>query len=936
MTDPFTGGGRAPECRSVAAWPRSIVFDTPANIGCRFDRVNGRTGRKHGRFAQSAAVWWRRNRYCYPAGPGIHARIAGCQLFAFPAFRLSRFPSMSPLLSLMSPLLSPTAPPLSRRLIAMLAIVLTTVAVLAPSTLAAEEAVEGVAGDQEGEIDFAHQIVPLLQNHCVACHGGLDAKSSFSINTRELIVGSGYVDVGDSAASYLFELVTSDDPDQRMPPADQPQLTAAEIELLRRWIDGGLEWTDGFTFAPNSYEPPLLPRRPVIPAEAPSGWQQPLDRLMVAYLQQHQLPLPESIDDATFIRRVSLDLTGLLPSPERLQQFLVDSQPGKRERLIDELLADEIAYTEHWLTFFNDLLRNDYSGTGFITGGRSQISDWLYQALRTNMPFDQLARELIAPPTAASRGFIDGIKWRGEVSAGQSVEIQFAQSVAQSFLGLNLKCASCHDSFVDRWTLDEAFGLAAIYAERPLELHRCDQPTGRIAQAGWLFPEIGQVDSDLPRDQRLAQLADLMTADENGRFARTIVNRLWYKLMGRGIVHPLDAMQAQPWDEDLLDYLAVELADQDYDLKALLRLIARSRIYQSATAIQTAEPSGDFIFRQPLPRRMTAEQFLDAVWQLCDAAPTNYDAPVVRGPTDLESAGETAADFTAHWIWGQSADRGDPPAGETILLRRTVHLPAEVISGGAIVTVDNSFELFINGQRVAGGDNWNHLQTVSLAGRLRAGDNDLAVVATNAGQSPNPAGLFLIAKLQLSDGSALTLVTDDQWQASAPIPTPPADELPAVAGPFQPAVQVAAAQAWTDTIDGQISSSLARAAYSSQRPVRASLMKNDFLMKSLGRPLREQIVSMRPDELTTLEAIDLYNGQTLADVLEQGGRVWNQRTWDAPEQLVQQIYLAAYSRPPSRQELTAAAEFLTDTPTADAVADLLWAVIMNPEFILTR
>jgi hypothetical protein len=118
------------------------------------------------------------------------------------------------------------------------------------------------------------------------------------------------------------------------------------------------------------------------------------------------------------------------------------------------------------MTFWNDLLRNDYAGTGYIDGGRRQISGWLYEALRSNMPYDRFARELIAPPTDESRGLIGGIKWRGEVSAGQTVEIQFAQSVAQTFLGLNMKCASCHDSFVDRWKLDEAYGLAATPSPR--------------------------------------------------------------------------------------------------------------------------------------------------------------------------------------------------------------------------------------------------------------------------------------------------------------------------------------------------------------------------------------------------------------------------------------------------------------------------------------
>lgn len=182
----------------------------------------------------------------------------------------------------------------------------------------------------------------------------------------------------------------------------------------------------------------------------------------------------------------------MLPEPQDLQEFLADPATDKRSRKVSELLSDNVSYADHWLTFYNDLLRNDYSGTGFITGGRKQISTWLYTVLVKNIPFDQFARELIAPTSPASQGYIDGIRWRGEVSAGQTVEIQFAQSVAQSFLGINLKCTSCHDSFIDRWKLDEAYGLAAVYSERPMEIHRCDKPVGRTATASWLFPNLGR------------------------------------------------------------------------------------------------------------------------------------------------------------------------------------------------------------------------------------------------------------------------------------------------------------------------------------------------------------------------------------------------------------------------------------------------------------
>ncbi len=355
-------------------------------------------------------------------------------------------------------------------------------------------------------IDFSHAVVPILRKHCVECHGNREAKGSFSINTRQLLVESGHVDLDAPKESYLLELVKSNDADEQMPPKNKPRLTSEEIQTLEKWIAGGLEWESGFSFAPPAYEPPLKPRRPELP-DAVDGRDHPVDRILDAWIAKNSADRPAPISDAAFLRRVRLDITGLLPTPQELEAFAASQASDKREQKIEELLGDRLAYADHWLSFFNDLLRNDYSGTGFITGGRKQVSGWLYKALLDNKPFDELARELISPPTAESQGYIDGIRWRGEVSAGQTVEIQFAQSVAQSFLGINLKCASCHDSFIDRWKLDEAYGLAAIYSERPLEVHRCDKPVGRTAQAAWLFPEIGQVDPKAPSQRTFATIS---------------------------------------------------------------------------------------------------------------------------------------------------------------------------------------------------------------------------------------------------------------------------------------------------------------------------------------------------------------------------------------------------------------------------------------------
>ena len=797
--------------------------------------------------------------------------------------------------------------------------------------------------------DFSHAVLPILKTHCVPCHGGREAKGSFSMNTRELLISSGHVVPGKSAESHLLGVIASTDKEQQMPPADRPRLSAREQQILTRWIESGIEWEPGFSFAPIAWEPPLRPRMPELPP-AIAGREHPIDRILDKSLADHGLPLPASISDAEFLRRVSLDLVGLLPAPDMLDQFLASTSPDKRATVIRTLLEDRIAYADHWLTFCNDLLRNDYSGTGFITGGRQQISGWLYDALLKNKPFDQFARELIAPPTAASQGYIDGIRWRGEVSAGQTVEIQFAQSVAQSFLGINLKCASCHDSLIDRWTLDEAWGMAAVYASAPQAIHRCDKPTGRTAQAAWLFPELGQIDPAAPREKRLQQLAALMTHPENGRFTRTISNRLWYKLMGRGIVHPLDAMQSPPWNSDLLDYLASYLQQQNYDLKALLQHIAESQAYQSAS-LPRHSSQGDPAdgWHGPVARRLTAEQFMDAVWQLTASAPTAFDAPVIRAAPPAATPATTGSDATAavqqtaaaqlsaQWVWGSTAADGKvPAAGETILLRKTVKLDGEPAKAFILATCDNGFTLFVNGRRAEQGSDWSQPKVTSLQGQLKKGENTLAVIATNAGSGPNAAGLLLECRVELKDGTSVTISSDAAWEYTDKVPAVREGRLAAGKGPWQPVTIVPALQVWTDAVNRAGLPGLIQAASGDLRMVRASLMRNDFFMRSLGRPHREQIVSMRPDELTTLEAIDLSNGAVLADALSRGGQhLQNQFATDRAA-LVRHLCVSAWGREPQPAEQTAMLELLSPEPAAEEIADVLWAVLMTPEFLLVR
>ncbi|MDF1815333.1 MAG: DUF1549 domain-containing protein [Verrucomicrobiales bacterium] len=764
--------------------------------------------------------------------------------------------------------------------------------------------------------DFAHEVVPILKEHCTECHGGDKAKGGFSLNTRSLFLEDDAAEPGNAAKSYFLELIEETDPEVQMPPEKKPRVPAEQIAVLKKWVDEGLAWEAGFSFGAKTWEPPLEPVKVTLPP-ALSGRDHPVDRIL-----DQTLPTPpQPASDAAFLRRVTLDAIGLLPEPEELEAFLADTDPEKRTRKIDELLANDIAYADHWLTTWNDLLRNDYTGTGFITKGRTQITSWLYAALRENMPYDQFVRELISP-TPDSAGFINGIKWRGDVNASQTCDIQFAQNISQVFLGINMKCASCHDSFIDRWKLSEAYNLAAIFSEQPLELNRCDKPTGEMATPKWIFPSQGDVDPAAPKAERLKQLAGLMTHPDNGRFTRTVVNRIWERLMGRGIVHPVDSMDSQPWNEDLLDYLAVRFAEDGHDLRKFIRLVMTSNAYQSQCEILDQEAGEDYTWSGPGAKRMTAEQFLDAIWQITGTHPEKPDANVDRALPDEDLVKTTtesvfeAAPVSAKWIWHE---------GETdkkSWLRKTVKLDKKPVAARLMATCDNYFTLRINGEDVAESKVWMNPVYIDISKWLKQGTNTFSVVAGMTGGASGFIGEILI-----HDGEKQTVISSDKtWQARrAKGEWAAAKELhPHGAGP------------WGKLLKPQFLASADLKKYPAglTPPVRAALVKNDFLMRSLGRPHRDQVVTTRPSGLTTLQAIDLANGDILSAYLSKGAeKLMREKSgYDLGEWL----YRFALSRTPTDDEKQIISEVLGDGSDPRAVEDLMWLVFMQPEFQMIR
>lgn len=461
------------------------------------------------------------------------------------------------------------------------------------------------------------EVRSILAHNCYSCHSASKVKGELRLDKKEFIFKGGedgpIIEAGHPERSEIIRRITLATGHKEAMPTKGKRLSEKEVALLEFWIKQGAPWPEGPE--KSIYRVAALePRLPILPP-ATAELTQPIDRLVNSYFQKNKITWKNVVDDRTYIRRVYLDVVGLLPSPETIQVFVADTRPDKREILVRSLLNRNEDYAQHWLTFWNDVLRNDYSGTGYITGGRFNITKWLYASLKTNKPYNQFVKELISP-TKESQGFVRGIKWRGTINASQRNEMQAAQNVAQVFLGLNLKCASCHDSFISDWKLEDAYAFANVFADTTLEIHHCDKPTGKLAGRGLLFKELGTLKETPVTEERLKELAAFLVQPKDGRLYRTLVNRIWAQLMGRGIVEPVDEMDREPWSQDLLDWLASDFTTNGYDIKKLMYDILTSKTYQlPSIGIKDAGliTAPSYVFEGMVRRRLTAEQFADAV-----------------------------------------------------------------------------------------------------------------------------------------------------------------------------------------------------------------------------------------------------------------------------------------------------------------------------------
>jgi uncharacterized membrane protein/mono/diheme cytochrome c family protein len=468
---------------------------------------------------------------------------------------------------------------------------------------------------QEKELNL--KVRAIFAHNCYKCHGDEKVKGDLRLDSKDFVFKGGengeVIVPGKPEESELFRRISLPSNHEDVMPSKGKKLTANDLAIIEFWIKKGAPWPDGSDKDGVFKVAELAPRNPVLPS-ASGIYTNPVDRWTNQYFVENKITWPKLVDDRTFLRRLYMDVIGLLPNKQETDEFKKDKRPDKRAIWSKKLLDREDDYALHWLTFWNDALRNDYTGTGYITKGRYAITDWLYQSIKSNKSYDLFVKELVNPDEN-SKGFIEGIKWRGVVNSSQRTEMQAAQNVAQVFLGLNLKCASCHNSFISDWKLEDAYAFANIFADTTLEINRCDKPTGKFTDARMLWKELGSIDNNASVPVKRSQLANNMVKPQNGRLYRTLVNRIWAQIMGRGFIEPVDLMDNDPWSEDMLDWLAFNFQQNNSNIKDLIYLITSSKTYQLPSA-GFKDPneivSQEYKFSGRLRKRMSAEQFADA------------------------------------------------------------------------------------------------------------------------------------------------------------------------------------------------------------------------------------------------------------------------------------------------------------------------------------
>jgi hypothetical protein len=533
-------------------------------------------------------------------------------------------------------------------------------------------------------VDFNRDIRPILSRNCAACHGPDEKKrqAGLRLDVREIAIalrdGHRAITPGDPQQSEVVRRVSSNDPDERMPPPSTgKRLSAQEIDHLSRWIRQGAAYTPHWAY--------VKPVRPPAPQVGDRAWpKNDVDRFLLARLEKEKLnPLAEA-DRPALIRRLALDLTGLPPTVAEVDAFVNDRSPDAYEKLVDRLLA-RAAFGEHWARMWLDLARYADSA-GYVADVPREIwafRDYVIRSLNANKPFDQftieqIAGDLLPHPTeeqiiatAFHRNTQTNNEGGSDREEYRNVAIVDRVNTTMSvWMGTTMACAQCHDHKYDPISQKEYFQLFAVFNntedadredEQPVhtfyvEKHKYTVPilrelppgkrrTTTIQYRGNFLdhgPQVSEgvpaafhpLSKDLPPN-RLA-LAKWLVADDNPLAARVLANRLWEKIFGIGLVATSEDFGTQgdlPSHGELLDYLATELVASHWDIKHIIRLLVTSAAYRQSSRVTPElwerDPDNRLLARGPR-FRLDAEAVRDQSLAVSGLLSAKMYGPAVR------------------------------------------------------------------------------------------------------------------------------------------------------------------------------------------------------------------------------------------------------------------------------------------------------------------
>jgi len=495
---------------------------------------------------------------------------------------------------------------------------------------------------------FERDVLPILNAHCLQCHGGVHQRNDLDLRTHAMAMAGGKSGVvvvpGKPEESLLWQKVNTD----VMPKTDN-KVSAANKEVIRLWIAEGAK-----AVARKSEE--FVSRPAMMPAE----FARRIDQLIAAKLSRERLSPGPRADDAEFLRRVSLDIAGKPPTGPMAASFLADHDVRKREKHVETLLASEDFgrhFAERWVNLFYLTTVNQRPQEP------RQYIDWLAKSLQDGRGWDAIVRDTLTvegPLTTAPQGQF--FYYNGDMNAQFSPKI-LAGNMGQVFLGVQLQCAECHDHPFNDWKQTDFWSVAAFFAntmrmervenkntkgviERHLEVRPDKKPEpppksiqisipndgearhgGKKVPAAFLDGQIRELD---PTKNHRLPFAEWLTAKSNRLFARAAVNRLWAHFFGRGLVNPLNDFgdHNAPSHPGLLNDLADEFVAADFDVRHLVRCICLSDTYQrtSRASSPSESPRVEALFGRMTVKVLTPEQLHDA---LCVA----FETPDLTDPT---------------------------------------------------------------------------------------------------------------------------------------------------------------------------------------------------------------------------------------------------------------------------------------------------------------